>query len=113
MPLNLIGSRCFVGRTVQCPYTMKTTATERLELRIEPDQKATLAYAADLMDVKVADLVRSGALELAERVVRERASTVVPASYFRELLEALDQPGKVNKPLHRAASRATKTIDRR
>jgi uncharacterized protein (DUF1778 family) len=92
---------------------MKSTATERLELRIEPDQKATLAYAADLMEVKVADLVRSGALELAERVVRERATTVVPVSYFRELLDALDQPGTVNQPLRKAAARAKKIVDRR
>jgi uncharacterized protein (DUF1778 family) len=92
---------------------MKEQATERLELRIEPDQKATLVYAADLMDVKVADLVRSGALELAERVVRERATTVVPTSYFRELLDALGGPGTVNEPLRRATDRAAKTVDRR
>lgn len=70
-------------------------------------------HAAELMDVKVADLVRAGALELAERVVREQATTVVPPNYFQELLEALDRPGSVNQALRKATKRASKVVDRR
>ena len=92
---------------------MKKVATERLEVRIEPGQKATLTLAADLMDVKVADVVRSGALELAERVVRERAMTVVPTEYFEALLKALDEVPSGNPALRRAARRVAKSVDRR
>lgn len=77
-------------------------ATERIELRLQPNQKATLARAAAVAGVKVAELIRDSALDRAEAVLAAQATTVLPAGYFDELLEALDSPGEANQALREA-----------
>jgi uncharacterized protein (DUF1778 family) len=87
-------------------------ATERIEVRLQPSQKATLARAAAAAGVKVAELIRDGALERAEAVLAAQTTTVVPADYFDQLLEALDSPGDANQALHEALAAAA-DIERR
>ena len=96
--------------SVQCPYM---EATERLELRLAPEQKAALTTAASLMDTTVTDLVRESALERASEVIAEHTTTFVPAAYFDQLLAALDKPVPGNAALRRAMAAATDVVDRR
>jgi uncharacterized protein (DUF1778 family) len=87
-------------------------ASERIELRLRPDQKATLVKAARLRGVKVAEMIRDSALEGAERVLREETTMLVPERYFDELLAALDAPVVANAALRRAMAAAA-SVDRR
>ncbi len=88
-------------------------ATDRLEVRLAPDQKATLTAAAGIMHVTVADLVRDSALERAGQVIAEHTTTFVPVAYFDQLLRALDQPAPSNAALRRAMGSAADIVDRR
>ncbi len=81
-------------------------ASQRIEVRLRPDQKATLTRAAELQHQKVADLVRDSALERAERVIREQTTMFVPEHYFQEVLVALDTPVTANAALRRAMAAA-------
>lgn len=89
------------------------TATARLEVRLEPDSKARLERAAELAHVPVSDFVRSAAEERAEQVLHEHdAQTTVSASFFDDLLAALDAPSQANDRLARAAERARRVVSR-
>jgi uncharacterized protein (DUF1778 family) len=81
-------------------------ASQRIEVRLRPDEKATLTKAAGLQHQKVADLVRDSALERAERVIQEQTTMFVPEQYFQELLAALDTPVTANAALRRAMAAA-------
>ena len=81
-------------------------ASERIELRLQPSQKATLARAAAVAGVKVAELIRDSALDRAEAVLAAQTSTVLPADYFDQLLDALDRPGEANQALREALEAA-------
>jgi uncharacterized protein (DUF1778 family) len=87
-------------------------ATERLELRLAPEQKAALTTAANLMDTTVTDLVRDSALERANEVITARTTTFVPAEYFDQLLAALDEPVPGDAALRRAMAVAADVVDR-
>jgi uncharacterized protein (DUF1778 family) len=78
---------------------------ERLEARLTSTQHKQIEQAAALAGESVSSFVVLAALDRADILVRERASTVVPAAYFDRLAESLDQPEDVPK-LARAAARA-------
>lgn len=88
-------------------------ATDRLELRLAPEQKAALTTAAGLMDTTVTDLVRDSALERANQVIAEHTTTFVPVAYFHQLLAALDEPVPGNAALRHAMAAAADIVDRR
>jgi uncharacterized protein (DUF1778 family) len=88
-------------------------ATARLEVRLQPDSKARLERAAELVHVPVSDFVRSAVEERAEQVLREHdVQTMVPADFFDDLLAALDAPAEANAALTRAAQRAQRVVRR-
>ena len=63
------------------------------------------------MVAPVSDFVRSAAEDRAERVIREHdTQTTVPATFFEDLLAALDAPGPSNDALTRAAQRARRIV---
>lgn len=68
--------------------------TDRLEARLTTDQREQIEQGAALAGESVSSFVVLAALERAELLVTERASTVVPAAYFDELITALDEPGE-------------------
>ena len=87
--------------------------TARLEVRIRPEGKAKIALAADLVNLPVSDFVRSAAEDRAEQVLREHESrTRVPAAFFDNILEALDDPARPSPALQRAARRARDVVTR-
>lgn len=88
-------------------------ATARLEVRVDPDSKARLERAAELVNVPMSDFVRTAAEERADEVLRDHETqTIVPASFFDDLLSAFDAPAQPNEALTRAAKRARGLVAR-
>ena len=81
------------------------TKTDRLEARLTRTQRKRIEQAATLAGEPVSAFVILAALDRAETVVSEQASTVVPADYFDRLLSTLDEPDPAPR-LARAARTA-------
>jgi uncharacterized protein (DUF1778 family) len=78
---------------------------ERVEARLTPVQRRQIEQAAALSGESVSGFMVLAALERAESVVVERATTVVAAEYFDQLVASLDQPDEAPR-LARAARAA-------
>jgi|HubBroStandDraft_6_1064221.scaffolds.fasta_scaffold121832_3 uncharacterized protein (DUF1778 family) len=78
---------------------------ERLEARLTATQRKQIEQAAALAGESVSSFVVLAALDRADILVRDRASTVVPAAYFDELLASLDRAEEASG-LARAAREA-------
>ncbi len=65
---------------------------ERLEARLTPTQRKQIEHAAALAGESVSSFVVLAALDRADVLVRDQASTVLPATYFDRLLAAIDTP---------------------
>lgn len=65
---------------------------ERLEARLTAIERRQIEQAAALSGESVSSFVVLAALDRADILVREQASTVVPASYFHRLVASLDEP---------------------
>jgi uncharacterized protein (DUF1778 family) len=65
---------------------------ERLEARLTSTERKQIEQAAALAGESVSSFVVLAALDRADILVRERASTVVPAAYFDQLVTSLDEP---------------------
>jgi uncharacterized protein (DUF1778 family) len=88
------------------------TATARIEVRVSPEVKARIEYAASLDDTSVSNFVLAAAKERADEVVRQHHShTVVPAEFFDGLIAALDEPAEVNDALVQAIRRSRSRAD--
>ncbi len=81
------------------------TKAERLEARLTPSQRKQIEQAAVLAGESISSFVVLAALDRAEILVRDRASTVVPAAYFDQFVASLDEPGEA-PTLTRAAREA-------
>jgi uncharacterized protein (DUF1778 family) len=79
----------------------------RLEARLTPTQRKQIEQAAALAGESVSSFVVLAALDRADILVTERASTVVPAAYFEELVASLEEPQDAPR-LARAAREATR-----
>lgn len=78
---------------------------ERLEARLTSTQRGEIERAAALAGESVSSFVVLAALDRADAVVRDQASTVVSAAYFDRLLASLDEPDEAPR-LARAARKA-------
>jgi uncharacterized protein (DUF1778 family) len=65
---------------------------ERLEARLTSTERKQIEQAAALAGESVSSFVVLAALDRADILVREQASTVVPAAYFDQLVTSLDEP---------------------
>ena len=82
-------------------------ASARLEVRVRPESKSRVEHAAALLRVPVSDFVRTAVEERAEQVMAEHeTSTRVPATFYDDLIAALDTPVEASSALSRAARRA-------
>jgi uncharacterized protein (DUF1778 family) len=79
---------------------------DRLETRLTPTQRKQIEQAAALAGESVSSFVVLAALDRADVLVAEQASTVVPAAYFDQLLASLDDPGEAPRLVR--ATRETK-----
>jgi len=84
------------------------TKTDRLEVRLTPAERREIEQAALLASESVSSFVVTAAIQRAEAIVTERASTAVSADYFGRLLGSLDQPDSA-PALQRAARRALRS----
>jgi len=77
----------------------------RLEARLTSTERKQIEQAATLAGESVSSFVVLAALDRADILVREQASTVVPGAYFDQLVASLDEPGEA-PGLARAAAAA-------
>ncbi len=70
-----------------------------------PSERARLEQAARLLGSNLSTFVMESALERADQVISERATTVVPADFFDSLLNSLDKPDRAPKLAKAAQSR--------
>jgi uncharacterized protein (DUF1778 family) len=83
------------------------TKAVRLEARLTPTQRKQIEQAAALAGESVSSFVVLAALDRADVLVAEQASTIVPATYFDQLVASLDEPGGSPR-LSRAVREATR-----
>jgi uncharacterized protein (DUF1778 family) len=81
------------------------TKAERLEARLTATERKQIEQAAALAGESVSSFVVLAALDRADILVREQASTVVSAAYFDQLVASLDEPDEAHG-LARAAREA-------
>lgn len=81
---------------------------ERVEARLTPVERRQIEQAAALAGESVSGFMVLAALERAEAVVVERATTVVPSEYFDQLAASLDEPDDAPR-----LARAARTARRR
>lgn len=84
-----------------------TTAAARLDLRLNPADKARIARAADLRGVPLSAFVRDAAMREAESVMAAELTVTLSEKESRRFLEALDAPFQPNARLKKALARLT------
>jgi uncharacterized protein (DUF1778 family) len=78
---------------------------ERLQIRVEPRQKALLERAAAAAHLNVSAFVLQSAALRAEELLAERQHIGLTPQAAAAFTEALDRPGKVNERLAAALRR--------
>lgn len=86
------------------------TALARLDLRLNPADKARINRAADLRGVPVSAFVRDAVLREAENVMAAELTVTLSPAESRRFLAALDKPFKPNARLRKAMTAAAKLI---
>lgn len=87
-----------------------TASAARLDLRLDPADKARIARAADLRGVPLSAFVRDAVLREAENVMAAELTVTLSAAESRRFLKALDAPFKPNPRLKKAMQGAAKLI---
>ena len=83
-----------------------TTAAARLDLRLNPTDKARITRAADLRGVPLSAFVRDAVLREAESVMAAELTVTLSAEESRRFLAAIDKPFKPNATLKKAMADA-------
>ena len=83
-----------------------STSAARLDLRLNPRDKARITHAAGLRGVPVSAFVRDAVLREAESVMTAELSVTLSAQESRRFLKALDAPFRPNARLKKALARA-------
>ena len=84
-----------------------TTKTERLEMRLSPEQRGLLARAAALNGQVLASFVRSQLVERAQEIIDRHTKTTLSGRDFDRFLRLLDMD-EAPVPALRAAFRRRK-----
>ena len=87
---------------------MSTLKGERLQIRVDPSDKALLERAAAAAHLNVSAFVVQAAASKAEEVLAERSSIRLSREAAVAFSEALEQPAEVNDRLGRALRRRRK-----
>jgi uncharacterized protein (DUF1778 family) len=95
------------------PYMKKEkqaakTMNARMELRLDPDDKALIERAAALLGVKPASFTRSALVNQANEVIRQAHMVAFDEKATRDCLAALSKPFAPNEALSRALERGSK-----
>jgi uncharacterized protein (DUF1778 family) len=86
------------------------TGAARLDLRLNPADKARIARAADLRGVPLSAFVRDAVLREAESVMAAELTVSLSIEESRRFLKALDFPFKLNARLKKAMADGAKLI---
>jgi uncharacterized protein (DUF1778 family) len=84
---------------------MSNVKDERLQIRVNPDEKRLLERADDASHLSVSAFVVAAAAERAESVLAERQVVALSPAAAEALTVALNEPGKVNARLAAALGR--------
>jgi uncharacterized protein (DUF1778 family) len=90
-----------------CEY-MSTVKEDRLQIRVNPADKALLERAAAASHLNVSSFVVQAAASKAEEVLAERSSIRLSQEAARAFSEALEKPAQVNDRLAAALRRTRK-----
>ena len=82
-----------------------TNTAARLDLRLDPSDKARIARAADLRGVPVSAFVRDAVLREADSVMAAELTVALSVEESRRFLQALDAPFHPNEKLKKALAR--------
>jgi uncharacterized protein (DUF1778 family) len=85
-----------------------TTASARLDLRLDAADKARITRAADLRGIPVATFVRQAVLREADTVVASAMAVELSPEESRRLLAALDAPFRADPRLESAMQDAAR-----
>lgn len=85
-----------------------TSASARLDLRLDPSDKERIARAADLRGVAVSAFVRDAVLREAESVMAAELTVTLSAAESKRFLKALDAPFQPNTRLKKAMAEAAR-----
>ena len=81
------------------------TALARLDLRLNPTDKARINRAAELRGVPVSAFVRDAVLREAENIMAAELTVTLSPRESRRFLATLDKPFKTNARLKKAMKR--------
>ena len=81
--------------------------TDRMEARVSSEERQRIELAAAVAGVSVSAFMVSAAVDRAEDVISQVATTTVPPDYFDALLAALDEAESAPR-LSRAAKKASR-----
>lgn len=84
-----------------------SNAAARLDLRLDPADKARIARAADLRGVPLSAFVRDAVMREAESVMAAELTVTLSAEESRRFVNALDAPFRPNAKLKKALARLT------
>jgi uncharacterized protein (DUF1778 family) len=87
---------------------MSTLKEERLQIRVDPADKALLERAAEATHVNVSAFVVQAAASRAEEILAERSSIRLSPHAATAFSEALEHPAEVNERLAQALRRKRK-----
>lgn len=90
-----------------CEY-MSTVKEERLQIRVDPADKALLERAAAASHLNVSAFVVQAAASKAEEILAERSSIRLSPQAAAAFSEALERPAEVNDRLAQALRRKRK-----
>ncbi len=82
-----------------------TTAIARIDLRLNPADKARITRAADLRGVPLSAFMRDALLREADNVMAAELTVTLSAEESRRFLKALDAPFQPNTKLLQALAR--------
>ncbi len=91
---------------------MVRSASERIEVRLRPEQRREVERASSLLQMTISDFVREAVTARAEEVLAEETATMVPPDFFNDLLAVLGEPPRPNPALAAAAKRAAEIARR-
>ena len=91
--------------TAQIRKEVSEKARERIDIRLRPQQKASIERAAYLKGLTVTDFIIQHALENAQRTIREHETWTLEQPDAELFAEALSNPAKLGPRLTEAARR--------
>jgi uncharacterized protein (DUF1778 family) len=81
---------------------MATVKDERLQIRVQPDEKRLLESAAQASHLSVSAFVVQAAAERAEAILADRQFVTLSPTAAKAFSEALARPASVNRRLAKA-----------